>query len=847
MPTLILKLIALSGVISAGCFAVWKANTELQPIEAPDPTQFSSLEGETADGVGLGGQQISPAARSKSTSVEQQPKIDQILALADHAFSENETAEETSTPRGMPAAFPPEQEEPAVDEPQAETAAEQEELEPGVASLEALDAAEKEKPEPLIKTLSAAAPRSPAVEANPLRRFSAEAGTPALMTIPKSAAKTKDAVKTATRSQSPSLVVPANAESYDDSEFNVVPATDTEEASAADLSAPDDVSEIVPAAVEPSGNMPNLRPQGARTRPSPVRSPAATAAPEEDLNPFDLSGSVPDSMPEGVSEPELIDTSHAVSPSQNHTRSSLPTPIESTNSSIPGTEPAQLNLGSNHRAVRAPTNTHAVGEDSAALPRTPTEEMLIGDATVEDSQLTPTQQPQLRIEKRAQAEAEVGEKFIYEIIVQNMGQVAAQHVIVEECIPKGCKMERSSPVAHLGRDRVLRWDLETMAPNTQKVIKVEVTPQQPGLVGRVATVRFSAMVATKTIVTAPILSLSIQYPKEVAVGESVPVKFVVTNTGTGTARKATLRTLLQTGLMHPAGLDLDKDLGTLAPGEKAEVDLTLIAEEKGPYAPSVIITANGIEQENRTLDLNVIESRLTLSREGHARRFVNRPAEFVTKVTNHSIKTMNDVMITEQLPEGVKPVGELGNALWNPTHGTVTWKVSELRPQEYSDLKLTVVSTRAGQLVGKIQAMDASGHRAELGTELDIQGFSSLTLDFQGDGKAVAVGEQVSMRVTVGNRGSAPAKSVQAMFEVPRQMTFVDAKAVNSTGPVKFTKEGNFVTFAELDELGPNATQTYDIVLVAAEEGTPSVRVDLSSAERPEPVRQEEAVTITPK
>jgi len=85
------------------------------------------------------------------------------------------------------------------------------------------------------------------------------------------------------------------------------------------------------------------------------------------------------------------------------------------------------------------------------------------------------------------------------------------------------------------------------------------------------------------------------------------------------------------------------------------------------------------------------------------------------------------------------------------------------------------------------------------------------------------------------------------MFEVPRQMTFVDAKAVNSTGPVKFTKEGNFVTFAELDELGPNATQTYDIVLVAAEEGTPSVRVDLSSAERPEPVRQEEAVTITPK
>ena len=72
-------------------------------------------------------------------------------------------------------------------------------------------------------------------------------------------------------------------------------------------------------------------------------------------------------------------------------------------------------------------------------------------------------------------------------------------------------------------------------------------------------------------------------------------------------------------------------------------------------------------------------------------------------------------------------------------------------------------------------------------------------------------------------------------------MTFVTAK-----GPGKFTHEGNHVTFPEIDELDPDASQTYDIVLVAAEEGRPKVAVELMSEDRPDPVRQESPVTITP-
>ncbi len=899
MPTVLLKLLALSGVISAGCFAVWKANTELQPIEAADASHFTALEGEPEEGVGLGGQPIPKVASSQALPASvvngEEPTEDQRLAQAEPAFAGNSDVGEEPTPRSMPAAFPPEQDEPALAEIPEPT-----EPEPGVSSLEILEAEEVSEPEARVRTMGEAAPRLPVSKPSPLSRFPKEAGSPVLLTTPNprvapSASPKKAAPTASPRSLNPSRIVSANAEELvDDTEVSFAPGDLPDQSEAFDpLDAADEFEAELPV-VRPLGAAPSSIPtasdtgnvipaQGGRTR-GPARDPVVPEpqtivvpdpnAELEDMSGFGAELELETELETGagaVEVPEPVDAAPELSPFAPRNRSSLPTAVEQVapaEQAAPaefGSEPAPLNLSPNHRPARTPTHTHAIGEDldptpaarssipststkttNSSIPtpqRTITPEMLIGDATVEDPLLTPTQQPQLRIEKKAQAEAEVGEKFVYEIIVENVGTVPAQYVVVEERIPKGARMERSQPQAHIGRDRILRWELETMPPNTQKVIKVEITPLEAGPIGSVATVRFAAQVATKTVVTAPTLSLSIKHAPEVAVGEQVPVKFVITNSGTGTARKASLRAVLQEGLQHPAGLDLDQDLGTLAPGQSKEIELTVTAAEQGRYTPHVIVTANGIEQENRTLDLTVIESRLTLSREGHARRFVNRPAEFVTKVTNHSVETMKNVIITEQLPDGVTPVGEMGKFRWDAKNRTVTWKVSELGPGQHSDLKLSVVSARAGTLSGQVQAVAASGHRAELPTELEVQGFSSLTLDFQGDGKAVAVGDQVSMRVTVGNRGTAPAKQVQALFELPPQMTFVAAKGSDN---VKATQEGKYVTFDIVEELAPNSNQTYDIVLTAAQEGTPLVGVELISTDLPNPIHQQEAVTITP-
>ena len=753
----------------------------------------------------------------------------------------------------MPAEFPPAQDEPTLAEtPELSTP------EPGISSREVLDAAAVSAPPPLGRSPGGAAAKTPLSKSGVLSRFPKDAGAPVLMTTPHSAPSLTAATQALPRDRTPNRVIPAKGEELVDSGLEVVPDFGEVPAPPGELPEPTETAGILEM-VDEVGPEPAETPgpaRGGRSRGPAIPQPATVPVPETEMPSFDLSDSGLVNEPPSEPVPEPVDVTPVLAPGTPRSRTPLPTPREEVTPTEVETEPAPLRLSPDQRPARTPTHTHAIGEDlpanppqrssipSTATPAKPiTPEMLIGNATVEDPLLTPTQQPQLRIEKKAQAEAEVGEKFVYEIIVQNVGSVPAQYVVVEERIPKGTTFTRSNPQAALSRDRILRWNLETMQPNTQRVIKIEVTPTEAGPVGSVATVRFAAQVATKTIVTAPTLSLSIKHPQEVAVGEQVPVKLVITNSGTGVARKPSLRAVLQEGLKHDRGLDLDLDIESLAPGQTKEVDLFLTAVEAGHYTPHLSITSNGIEQENRTIELSVIESRLTLSREGHARRFVDRPAEFITKITNHSVESMKDVIITETLPEGVTPVGEMRKFSWDPKGRTVMWKVSELGPGQHSDLKLSVVSAKAGTLTGKVQAVAASGHRAELPTELEVQGFSSLTLDFQGDGKAVAIGDQVSMRVTVGNRGSAPAKQVQALFELPPQMTFVAAKGSDN---ITATQEGNLVTFAVLDELLPNSNQTYDIVLIAAQEGRPLVEVELLSTDLPESIHQQESVTITP-
>lgn len=463
---------------------------------------------------------------------------------------------------------------------------------------------------------------------------------------------------------------------------------------------------------------------------------------------------------------------------------------------------------------------------------------LVGDATIDGSSATGAQQPELEIEKIAPPEATVGSPLIYAIHIRNVGRSEAHGVVVEDRIPRGTVLEGTIPQAEL-TDKVLTWKLGTIAPGQEETIRIKVTPTEAGQIGSVATVRFAAEVSAATSITSADLRLEMDGPQEVALGETAVFHYTLTNAGDGPARGAYIRCLLPAAFEHPGGADIEYEVGDLQPGQSSEVDLEVRAVEAGRHISRVLLNAGGRTHDQSELSVNVVPSRLLISREGPARRFVGRSAHYSTVVTNRSGAELTGITVVEQLPAGLELAAIPENGNYDPQHRTITWTISRLAAGASQTIDSTVVAREYGLHSTSIVARDRAGNEAHVTSDLQVAGFSTLEVDWEHDAKPLAVGEQVAMRLTIRNEGTAPARNLQAVFEVPPQMEFVNAQ-----GPVPYVEEGRLIRFEDLGELAIDGEQSFDIVLTAAAPGNTKVSAQLRSADQTEPLRHDEPLFI---
>jgi uncharacterized repeat protein (TIGR01451 family) len=462
----------------------------------------------------------------------------------------------------------------------------------------------------------------------------------------------------------------------------------------------------------------------------------------------------------------------------------------------------------------------------------------VGEATLDADAPAGPQQPELTVEKVAPQEATVGEPLIYAIRVKNVGSIAAHDVIVEDRIPRGTTLEGTIPQAEL-IDKRLIWHLGTMDPDQEQTIRIKVVPTEAGEIGSVATVRFVAEVAAATRITTPSLALEMSGPSEVAVGEPATFRFTVTNTGESDAPNVFIRNLLPEGLEHPGGRDIEYEVGMLPAGESRSVDLTVTGAQAGQFETKGLVSTGNATRSEDSVAVRVIAARLLIQRQGPRRRFVGGTADYVTHVSNQSGAPLQKVTIIEQIPEGLELAGVPQDGQFDPQRRTITRRIAELAPGEATTFTTSLMARDQGTWNGIVRASDASGNKAEVTTPLEVAGFPSLAFDVQHDGRPVTVGERVALRLVVKNRGTGAAEDVQAQFEIPENMQFVNAE-----GPVEFEQDGRFVRFAALDTIEAKGEESFDIILTAAEPGTTRVSAQLTTPGLEEPLRHDEAVIV---
>ncbi len=467
-------------------------------------------------------------------------------------------------------------------------------------------------------------------------------------------------------------------------------------------------------------------------------------------------------------------------------------------------------------------------------------ESFTGDGTVRADAPRGPQRPELKIEKIAPPNATLNQPMVYTIVIRNIGESTANAVVVEDQVPMGTKLSGTIPRAELTGKKLI-WRLGTVKPGEQKEIQVKVVPVAEGQVGSIATVNFSAEVASRTTIASPKLSLKLTAAPQARVNENVTLNFQISNNGSVDASRVVLRNVIPENLKlaDVTERDLEYEVGTIPAGKTQTIQLPLTALRPGKAVNRATITTDGATAAEQQVEINVIGQIVGLSRHGQTNWFVGRPIEFENRLTNNSLNPTNNTVVVESLPSTVEFVSASDGGKIDPKQRTVTWHVPHLDPNQTVALKIKVVPKAIGNHAGSVQITENSRKGAATDYQFKAIGTSDLKIEFAEKAEAYSKGEQFTTRMVIRNKGSGAASNVAVRVILPAELQFVSVR-----GPASHTTSGREIIFEPINEIGGQGNVHFDLTLKAINAGDSKLQVELQSEQFKKPLIHEEALVI---
>ena len=139
------------------------------------------------------------------------------------------------------------------------------------------------------------------------------------------------------------------------------------------------------------------------------------------------------------------------------------------------------------------------------------------------------------------------------------------------------------------------------------------------------------------------------------IGEQVTLTITVSNPGTGVATGVVLEERIPPGLQHPAGSELEYEVGDLKPGESRKLELPLVANRPGPTTN--VLSARGDGNLRAERPARPRSARPAVGRrswKGRRRATWSARPRYQVSVTNPGTAPAKQVELVATLPPGLK-------------------------------------------------------------------------------------------------------------------------------------------------------------------------------------------------
>lgn len=470
---------------------------------------------------------------------------------------------------------------------------------------------------------------------------------------------------------------------------------------------------------------------------------------------------------------------------------------------------------------------------------TPAPAEVDGTAQPGDQQLEGVQTPQLSIQKAAPKEIQVGKPASFRVIIRNTGSVPASEVEVRDQVPRGTRLIGTTPEAkRTGRSDLL-WTLGTIRPGEEATVEMQVMPTAEGEIGSVASVRFAADATARSIATRPQLVVETNAPPKVLIGEQMTMSIVVSNPGTGIATGVVLQERIPRGLQHPAGGELEYQVGDLKPGESRRLDLPLVANRPGPLTNVLIARGDGNLRVEDKRNLEVVAPLLDVAVEGPKKRFLERQAKYEFFLSNPGTAPAKGVELVASLPAGLKFMSANNAGYYEESTRTVHWRLEELPVNETGSVELVAMPVEAGQHAIRLRGTAQKGLVIEKQQPVQVDGVAAMLFQVTSNTNPVEIGGETTYEVHVTNTGSKAASNVRMSVLLPPELQPLAAE-----GPTRHGLDANRVVFDGLGRLEPKAETVYRVRVKAVRPGDLRTRFQLLTDDMQSPVTKEESTRV---
>lgn len=444
----------------------------------------------------------------------------------------------------------------------------------------------------------------------------------------------------------------------------------------------------------------------------------------------------------------------------------------------------------------------------------------------------------VRLEKTTPKNVELGDAFNYSIKVTNLTNMPLEDVVVVERVPNGFNFTGASPSASKDGS-TLRWSLGSLGPNANEEIKVSGMATSPGSLTSRASVNYSISARADVQVLQAVLELTKTAPSEVLLCESIPVTYVVRNTGTSAAESVTIVEDLPDGLMTQDDKErLTFDAGTLDPNQIKEFSAVLKATRPGTYITrSVAASPDGLSIESEGTTTTVRQPILSVSKEGPQRQYLGRSVTYEITVANLGDGPAQNTVLEDVLPPGVASiVTSEGGAI---SESKATWQLGTIPPNHYKKVSITYSPQEIGEMTSIATVAAYCASKVTANAKTSIIGVPAILLEVVDVGDPIEVGGQGTYIITATNQGTMSGTNIQIVCEIEDNV-----KCVSLGGATSGKVDGNKITFEPLASLAPRTKAIWRVVTRAEKVGDMLFKVSMTSGEFSRAVEESESTNI---